>query len=54
MLTEFASGSGRMLDFFLNYAISDGVQIRLGQWRMPLSRQFVTPAPRTGLVERSD
>lgn len=51
---EFAGASGpRLLDAEVAFAPMSELRIRLGQFRLPVSRQFMTGLPQIGLTERS-
>ena len=52
--TEFGSGSVKLMDAFLDYGIVPQVlHVRLGQFRRPFSRQFVSAVTKMELVDRA-
>ena len=50
---DFGNGVVALKDFYWNYAFSDGVQLRAGQWKKPFSRQQITSSSRQELVDRA-
>ncbi len=51
---EFGSGEVKLMDFFLDYGIVPGkLHVRVGQWRRPFSREFITAVTKLDLVDRS-
>lgn len=47
------SDSVTLLDAWANYEITDGVQVRMGQFKTPYSRQYMTSTGKLGLMNRS-
>ena len=54
LFPDMGKGAGFMLrEFYVNYAFSDAVQLRVGQWKRPLSRQFLASSSTLGFVDRA-
>jgi len=51
--TDYGKGFLSLKDFFVNYALSSGVQLRVGQWKRPFSRQQINSSGKLALVDRS-
>jgi len=51
--TDFGKGLVNLKDFFANYKFSDSVQIRVGQWKRPFSRQQINSSSKLSLVDRA-
>ena len=51
--TDFGKGLVNLKDFFANYRLSDGLHIRVGQWKRPFSRQQITSSSKLSLVDRA-
>ncbi len=49
---EFGGGSTRLLDLFAEWHVSDALQFRVGQFRTPYSRAFITPLTNLELPTR--
>lgn len=50
---DFGQAKVALKDFYWNYAFSEGVQLRAGQWKKPFSRQQITSSTRLALVDRA-
>jgi len=50
---DFGAGKVGLKDYYWDYAFSDGVHLRAGQWKKPFSRQQITSSGRLELVDRA-
>lgn len=50
---DFGGGKVGLKDYYLNYAFTDGLELRLGQWKKPFSRQQITSSGRLELIDRA-
>lgn len=50
-LADFGHGDTQLKDLWVNYAFTPDVQLRVGQWKRPFSRQFLTSATAQQLVD---
>lgn len=50
---DFGKGAAMLKDFYFDYAFTDGVHLRAGQWDKPWLRQQITSDAKTALVERA-
>ena len=51
--TDFGKGLVNLKDFFANYKLGDSVQVRVGQWKRPFSRQQINSSSKLALVDRA-
>ena len=51
--TDYGKGFLTLKDFFVNYKLSSAVQLRVGQWKRPFSRQQINSSGKLALVDRS-
>jgi hypothetical protein len=51
ILVELGHGDTQLKDLWVDYAFTPGVQLRVGQWKRPFSRQFMTSATAQQLVD---
>lgn len=50
---DFGRGKAGLKDYYINYALSDGLELRAGQWKKPFSRQQLTSSGKLELVDRA-
>jgi len=50
---DFGKGSAGLKDFYLNYKLSPGAQLRVGQFKRPFMRQQLTSSGSQELVDRA-
>jgi hypothetical protein len=51
--TDYGKGFLSLKDFFVNYKLSSAVQLRIGQWKRPFSRQQINSSSKLAMVDRS-
>ena len=52
--SDFGKGALTLKDFYVNYESEDvGLQLRVGQWKRPFSRQQITSSGRLELISRA-
>ncbi|TNF37080.1 MAG: hypothetical protein EP329_04035 [Deltaproteobacteria bacterium] len=52
-VADFGKGDALLVDGLVNYAFSSDVQLRVGQWKRPYSRQFMASATGLQQVDRA-
>ena len=52
-LADFGRGDTQLKDLWANYAFTPDVQLRVGQWKRPFSRQLITSSNALQLVDRA-
>ena len=50
---DFGGGKVGLKDYYWNYAFTERVQLRAGQWKKPFSRQQITSSGKLELVDRA-
>ncbi len=50
---DFGTGDAGLKDFFANYVLADGFQLRAGQYKKPFSRQQIASIRNQALVDRA-
>jgi len=51
--TDYGKGSASLKDFYVNFRLTKGLHFRLGQWKRPFSRQYLTSSGKQEFVGRA-
>jgi len=50
--TDYGKGRASLKDFYVNFKLGKGLHVRLGQWKRPFSRQYLTSSGKQEFVDR--